>query len=353
MAKAPEQSGSPDNQLTHWTALAALAEKDVLHATQFFNRGLELLVERLGVDRAAMTRTTSQGLETCWWALGKKVGADDAIHETDEFFGPRIMDAPTQTLHIPDLQADPELGNHPSAKRLGIRTYLGVPMRQSRTFIGILSLQSVQPRTFTEEDLALVKILVLMFTKTLECETLREDLRSTRNVLDLTAAVVEDHSLESPGTRLPNLRYLDIWLKAHLYLAARRGEPMSVARWYVTLDPETKQHLRDIAAALRGEDLLVDLGGEEVLLLLPHTGIEGAQILLDRIRLVLGPIPMGATLWQPLHPMDSEDLAIQHALARALDARDYSEENAVDGRAEVQWMLLEMEKDQEDHDSQG
>jgi GGDEF domain-containing protein len=155
---------------------------------------------------------------------------------------------------------------------------------------------------------------------------------------------VEDHSLESPATRLPNRRYLDIWLKAHLYLAQRRNEPMSVAHWRITTDPETRQNVREIAAALRGEDLLVDLGGEEVVLLLPHTGIEGAQILLERIRALLGPIPMGATLWQPLHPVDSDDLAIQQALLRASEARTYSEETAVDGCAEVQWMLLEMEE---------
>jgi GGDEF domain-containing protein len=324
-------------------ALADLAEKEFPHATQFFIQGLDLLVKQLDVDRAALTRTTSQGLETCWWALGEDVGEEDAIHETDEFFGPRVMDAPTKALSIPDLEADPELAGHPSARRLGIRAYLGLPLRSAGKCIGILSLQSIRPRTLTEDELAFARIAAFLFTRTLDSETLRADLQATRNVLDLTAAVVEDHSLESPATRLPNRRYLEIWLKAHLYLAQRRGEAMSVIHWLISLDPTTRQNLRDIAAALRGEDLLVDLGDEEVILLLPHTGIEGAQILLDRIREVLGPVPMGATLWQPLHPVDSEDLAIQQAVLRASEARSYSEANAVDGRSEIQWMLLEME----------
>lgn len=337
------QSG--DSGQGRWMALAQLAEQDFPHATQFFKCGLELLVQQLGLDRAAMTRVASQGLETCWWALGEGVGAEDAIHETDEFFGPRVMDDTSKPLSVPDLQADPELAAHPSARRLGIRTYLGLPLRSAGKCIGILSLQSIQPKPFTLEELAFAKVMALLFTRMLDSETLRDDLQATRNVLDLTAAVVEDHSLESPATRLPNRRYLEIWLKAHLYLAQRRGEPMSVTHWLVTLDQETKQNLRDIAAALRGEDLLVDLGGEEVLLLLPHTGIEGAQVLLERIRAVLGPIPMGATLWQPLHPVDSDDLAIQQALLRASEARNYSEQTAVDGQAEVQWMLLEMDEE--------
>ena len=109
-----------------WMALADLAGKEFPHATQFFIQGLDLLVKQLDVDRAALTRTTSQGLETCWWALGESVGEEDAIHETDEFFGPRVMDAPTKALSIPDLEADPELAGHPSARRLGIRAYLGL-----------------------------------------------------------------------------------------------------------------------------------------------------------------------------------------------------------------------------------
>lgn len=344
------RSGNPEQEQSCWLALADLAGHDFPHATQFFNQGLDFLVKQLGVDRAAMTRVASHGLETCWWALGEGVGAEDAIHDADEFFGPRVMDDPTRTLSIPDLQVDLELSAHPSARRLGIRTYLGFPLRNAGKCLGILSIQSVHPRVFSAEELALAKVMALLFTRTLDSETLRDDLQSTRNVLDLTAAVVEDHSLESPATRLPNRRYLEIWLKAHLYLALRRGEPMSVAHWLISLDPETKQSLREIATALRGEDLLVDLGGQEVLLLLPHTGIEGAQILLERIRTVLGPIPMGATLWQPLHPVDSEDLAIQQALLRATEARDYSAETAGESGAEVQWMLLEMEETQEDGD---
>jgi len=343
------QPGNPEQERRRWLALADLAGPEAPQATQFFNHGLELLVQQLSLDRAAMTRVASQGLETCWWAVGEGIEPEHVIHETDEFFGPRIMDDPARPLYVPDLLADPELAAHPSARRLGIRTYLGLPLWTAEKCIGILSLQSLQPRPFAEEDLAFAKVLALLFARTLDSETLREDLQATRNVLDLTAAVVEDHSLESPATRLPNQRYLEIWLKAHLYLAQRRDEPMSVTHWRVTLDLPTKQHLREIAASLRGEDLLVDLGDEEMLLLLPHTGIEGTQVLLERIRTLLGPLPMGVTLWQPRHPVDRGDLTLQQALLRAAEARNYSEETAAEGGAEVQWMLLEMEGEPEEN----
>ena len=332
---------NPSNSQARWLALADLAGHGA-HATHFFNQGLDLLVRHLAVDRAALTRVSPQGLETCWWALGQDVGAEDAIHETDEFFGPRIMDAPSRTLLVPDLAADPELAAHPSARRLGIRTYLGIPLLSGSACLGILSLQSLKPLDFSGEAFAFARILAALFTAALEREGLREELRATRNVLDLTAAVVEDHALESPATRLPNRRYLDIWLKAHLYLAQRRGESMSVVFWEAVLDPEMRQDLQDIATTLRGEDLLVDLGDEQFLLLLPHTAPEGAQVLLERIRGVLGPLPMGATLWEPLHPADGEEPSIHQAVLRASEARTCSEERAEGGQAEVQWMLLEM-----------
>jgi hypothetical protein len=326
-----------------WLALGELAAAKLPNATHFFNRGLALLVAHLGADRAALTRVESQGLETCWWALGPKVGEADAIHEAEEFFGPRVLDAQDRSLAIPDLLEDAALASHPSARRLGIRAYLGLPLFRQGICTGILSLQYLEPHTFTSVERAYAGILAQLFARTLECEALREDLHATRNVLDLTAAVVEDHALESPVTRLPNRRYLEIWLKAHLYLAVRRGEAMSVATWRIVPDPGTRENLHAIASALRGEDLLVDLDGEVALLLLPHTPVEGAQVLLDRIREVLGPVPMGATLWQPLHPVDREDLVLQQAFLRASAARDHSEATASGDRAEVQWMLLEME----------
>jgi len=116
---------------------------------------------------------------------------------------------------------------------------------------------------------------------------------------------------------LPNLHYLDIWLKANLYLARRRGECMCLARWDLPMTREMTKHLKAVADALRGEDLLVDMGRDRFLLLLPRTPREGAQILLARIRARIGETPMGATLWDPNLEPDRQDFAAFHAIRRA------------------------------------
>ena len=100
--------------------------------------------------------------------------------------------------------------------------------------------------------------------------------------------------------------------------------------------------LKEVADALRGEDLLVDLGQDEFLLLLPRTGILGAEILLERIRAPLGPIPMGATLWHPLHKLDRDDLAIRHATQRAVEALQRSLKRSGGGMGDLVWELLDM-----------
>jgi len=165
-----------------------------------------------------------------------------------------------------------------------------------------------------------------LFSKTLEVENLKHELRVTRDALDLTSAVVEDSALESSATRLPTRPYLDIWLKANLYLARRRGEAMAVAQFQLELSPDRRRRLKEVAEALRGEDLLVDLGHQAFLLLLPRTPQEGAQILLDRIRQRLGAVPMGATLWNPLHRTDRDDLALKKASHRVALALGRSQE---------------------------
>ena len=195
---------------------------------------------------------------------------------------------------------------------------------------------------FTREEIAVVNAMANVFSKTMEIENLKHELHMTREALDLTSAVVEDSALETAGTRLPNRHYLDIWLKANLYLARRRAEPMAVAMWTLPARSGNRNVLREIADALRGEDLLVDLGHDEFQLLLPRTGILGAEILLERIRAKLGPIPMGATLWHPLHKVDRDDLSIHRATQRTVEALQRSLNRGVGGRGDLAWELLEM-----------
>ena len=339
---APKRGRSVPGSLFqgHLHALGELVDRAFPDPTQLFDHGLALLVQHLGVDCAVMSRLTELGWEAFWWSTGEGVRPDQAIHEPALTFCPHVLEHPGRTLMIRDASTDPAWKGHVATLELGVKAYLGASLDPAGRIRGVLSVISGRPKAFSRAEIAMVKALANLFGKTLEVEQLKHELRVTRDALDLTTAVVEDCALEAPASRLPNPHYLDIWLRANLFLARRRCEAMAVVRWRMPLNREAKCALQEIADALRGEDLLVDLGREDFLLLLPRTVQEGAQILLDRIRLRLGGLPMGATLWSPIHKADRDDLMLRNALQRAAQALQRSRVRVQGGRAEIVWDLL-------------
>lgn len=333
----PTSGAAPED---HLSALGNLVDRAFPNPTQLFDHGLALLVQQLGVERAVMSRLTELGWEAFWWSMNEGMEPEDATQEAVHLFCPQVLERPERTLVVRDAFTDEGWKHSATARKQGLRAYVGCAMYQAGKIMGVLSVATRHPKAWNRAEIAMVKAMANLFSKTVEVEQLKHELHLTRDALDLTTAVVEDSALESPATRLPNLHYLDIWLKANLYLARRRGESMTVVRWNLPLNRDQRANLLEIAGALRGEDLLVDQGKESFLLLLPRTTQEGAQILLDRIRLRLGPVPMGATIWNPLHRTDRDDISLSQAQRRATMALARSQEKAQGRRAEVCWDLL-------------
>ena len=176
----------------------------------------------------------------------------------------------------------------------------------------MLSVQHGEPKDFSRSSIALVNAMANLLSRTLEVEALKYELRLTRDSLDLTSAVVEDSALQNATSGLPNYRYLEVWLRANLFMARRRGEPMAVVLWQWPESPRRRKVLNDISSSLRGEDLLVDISRDRFLLLLPHTPQSGAEILIERIRENMGEIAMGGTFWET----ELDDVQLQMAQHR-------------------------------------
>lgn len=282
-----------------------------------FEAGLRLLRERLQVDRAYLVRVTDLGLEATWWSAAEGLDPGPALRDPSQDFSPAVLENPTHILVIQDAREDARWREHPACAEHGVRAFLGVPFWEGEAVKGILSIQDSRPRAFAAADLALVSGVSNLFSLMLEIERLRLELARTQDALDFSRAVQADNSIESPVTRLPNLRYLHIWMKANLHLARRRGEPLALLRWHAKADEGHLAALRALAATLRGEDLLVDLGHAQFLLLLPRTAESGTGTVLPRIREYLGDLPLGATIWNPVWNPDREDRVLFHAMRRA------------------------------------
>ena len=342
MSKQPSEGKPKDPKLNppsgsfsiagdeHFAALSELLDRVSMDSTQLFDHCLNLLVAQLKAKRALMTRITELGFEPFWWAHDPDVTMGSAVEADCAGLSSRVLDHPRRALVVRNTQEDPLWSQDDDCRRLGIGAFIGMALRESGQATGVLSVHFAAPRVFSKGELALVNAVANLLSKTLEVESLRAELRMTKDALDLTSAVVEDSALNSPGTGLPNARYLDVWLKANLYMARRKGEGMAILTWKLVKNEDLK-NLRKLANELRGEDLLVDMGHDQIIALMPRTEMGGVFAVMDRFKILIGKRHIGATLWNP----KKDDPQIQRALARAQEAL-----KTADGGPGLYWKLL-------------
>jgi len=329
----------------HLHALASLGSTRHEHPEDLLEHGLRLLVRHLVVDWAVVATRSPRGLEGLWHASGLAAARDGAElpHDPNLNFCTQVMARPMSTLVIPDACADPLWSDHPAWRGLGVRAYIGAPLWDSEQIVGVLSVQSRLVHPWRRSEVALVNAISSLFAKSLEVEALKARIWELQERLDLAHAVVEDHAMESDQTGLPNRRYLEVWCRSSLRLARRRREIIALVTWRLPQGTDRKKLLERIAALLRGVDLLVDLGRDHFLLVMPRTMQPGAEVVLARIRRVLGPWRMGATLWNPMLSPDRDAPTLQPAIHRAQAAEaallDPGPGAADDGT--TAWSLLE------------
>ena len=142
---------------------------------------------------------------------------------------------------------------------------------------------------------------------------------------------LEDQLFEDPLTRVHNRRYLFGQLGALVSGARRHGRPMAVAM--IDLDgfkAVNDRHGHEVGdgvlvaagealqRALRAEDVIGRLGGEEFLALLPDTDAEAAARAAERLRAAVaasdGPVPVTASVgWAVLLPGEEPDDLVRRA----------------------------------------
>jgi len=286
------------------TLLQVTSREDPL----FLAHGLELLVAHLHCDQAFLATVAGTGLETQWWL-------PDAPEPPERVpaFCAWLLKNPHRTLVLRDIPRDLHWRDDLDLARLGIQAAAGVTLWENGRVLGLVLLQDKAPHPYTRAELALLVAVGGYLSRILEIETLKSALRDLEISLAITRAVVEDSSIQDPATDLPNLRYLEIWLKANLAAASREHEVMTVAEWCLCVEtPDGLRRMKDVSERIRGGDLLVSMGRGHFLLVLQRTPKALGQIFLHRLREKLGALPMGATLWVP----GTDDIRLESVLRR-------------------------------------
>lgn len=306
-------------QEADFDALLDLLQAGPSETTDLFSNSLGLLVERLGMDLAMLTRVTDLGYEVFWWKAKAGFPAEPFLFAPVSAFCDRVVAWPQRTLVIRDARNDPVWRKDPAVVTRGVESFLGAPLWEGGEVIGTLGVQGSSPRDFKHPEVALVAAVAKLLSKTLEIENLKNQLRLAREALELSSAVVEDSALHNHQSGLPNRHYLDVWLKANLTLARRNRESMPL----MLLRPQNLTLSHPMAESLRGADLMVDMGDGTLLLVLPGTKYEGVRILHERLlEHAGGSLEAGATEWNP----DQDDLVLRSALRRLREALQASRE---------------------------
>jgi diguanylate cyclase (GGDEF)-like protein len=235
-------------------------------------------------------------------------------------------------LYVPDLQDDARVYR----QQPGVRSGIYAPLTVRDRTIGVLSAHGSAVDAFTPEDLNMLTVVARYLAGAFEVARLHEELR------ELAAT--------DPLTRLPNRRCMMERIQAELSRARRHGETVSIA--LVDFDDfkhvnDTRGHLvgdavmvavaRTLKRGMRAHDVPGRWGGDEFLLLFPHTGRDDAQAVFDRLRqievTVTGdqvPIVVMLSYGLATWPQDGADV---DALMAAADRRLYAmKQSPVTGR---------------------
>lgn len=275
------------------TLLQVTSREDPL----FLAHGLELLVQHMHADQAFLVILDGSVFRTQWW-FPERAGEKAPVPVPS--LCSWLLENPHRTLVLRNIAKDGRWKEDPDLKAMGIRAAAGGILQVGGEAQGMVFLHYAKAHAFNRAELAILAAVISYLARILEIETLKSALRDLENSLAITRAVVEDSSIQDAATDLPNQRYLEIWLKANLVAASREHEAMTVAAWTLPSEaPDGAKRVREVADRIRGGDLLVSMGHGQFLLLLQRTPKGLGQVFLTRLREKLGPLPMGATIWEP------------------------------------------------------
>jgi diguanylate cyclase (GGDEF)-like protein len=254
-----------------------------------------------------------------FWDNGKlRRAAVRDIHTTPGLSGEVILGQ--KTIHIPDI-LEPEIRQKYQIIHLGgkpTRSYVGVPMIIHGHTIGVISMQTKEPNSYTPEHVRLLEMIAIQAAIVIDNSRLyrqaQEELAERRHTqqslekaneqLQIQLAQVEalqdklrEQVLRDPLTGLHNRRYLNEQLKGLINNARARQKRVCI----IMLDIDHFKNFNDTHSHLAGDELLVALaellrehtrptditcryGGEEFILVLPDTNLEIATRRAEELR---------------------------------------------------------------------
>ncbi|HUF11542.1 MAG TPA: sensor domain-containing diguanylate cyclase [Longimicrobiales bacterium] len=188
-----------------------------------------------------------------------------------------------QSIQIGDLSSDARLPPDMRATLAGDgpRAAILVPMVCDDAVVGVLAVGHREPQSCDDDAMGILERLALQAAIALENARLHTEIR--------------DLSLRDPLTGLPNRRHMEMVLATEIE-AARRGRPLVVVlldlddfkgyndeHGHTAGDNALREFAELLASETRAMNLAVRYGGDEFLIIMSESSIEGAEYLVERI----------------------------------------------------------------------
>jgi diguanylate cyclase (GGDEF)-like protein len=190
-----------------------------------------------------------------------------------------------QSLIVPDVTKDPRFYSGVDKKtKFTTKSILCVPMKSRNKIIGVVEVvNKIGGEPFTNDDLEIFENFVAHITIALENAAMYKKM--------------EEASLIDDLTQLYNTRFCNQYLDN--FLDERKGSKKLISLIFLDIDffklvddnfghlvgSETLKRLGDrLTRAVRKGDVVIRYGGDEYIVLLPHTDKQTAKVIAERIR---------------------------------------------------------------------
>ncbi|MFI5303275.1 MAG: diguanylate cyclase [Nitrospiria bacterium] len=187
-----------------------------------------------------------------------------------------------EPVAVPNIVEHPSF-NNPVMVKEGVQSIIAIPLISEHGPIGILYADDFKPRTISPSVIEVLKFLAIQATIAIQKQQAFEQIKSL-SILD-------------PVTGLFNRRYFNEILASEMDRAYRLNRPLSLILFdidqfkgindrygHIAGDQVLKDLTRLFRSMLRRYDIFCRFGGDEMLILMSDTDIQGAQILAERLR---------------------------------------------------------------------